>query len=262
MIDIAQVSVQASEALVEHIAPLKLHLYTDFISATQDGCSLVVLLKDDQLSLASAELGENSALTIDFISGRLAHRRIFGGGRNQEICRAIGLNRNPNLSIVDATSGLGRDAFVLAVNGASVTGFEKNPLLASMLSWSLQQAKDSPQAETDCDLMAALNRLSFICADSSQALKAGSFDVVYLDPMFPQREKSAKVKKDMQILHLLLSNDRVEEKDLFDSAWSAANARLVIKRPVNAPLYAQQKPHHQVSSKNLRYDVYVKKAIT
>lgn len=261
MISIGQISSLASEPLVSHIAPLALPNYSEFGASVEDGHSLVLIADGDNLGLAGAELGEKAPLAIDFVGGKLGHRRQFGGGRNQDICRAVGLNRNADISIGDATAGLGRDAFVMALQGATVSAHEKNPVLASMLSWSLAQARGVAGEEKDQPLEEALNRLCFLEKDSSSELLPQSFDVIYMDPMFPDRDKSAKVKKEMQILHQLLSEDEGNEETLFDSCWSAASARLVVKRPIKAPMFAQREPHHQIRGKTVRYDVYVKRAL-
>ena len=191
----------------------------------------------------------------------MGHRRAFGAGKKQDICRAVGLNRTNNLSIVDATAGLGRDAFVLACHGAQVTAYEVDAVLSSMLSWSLARAKEFSVEQNDVDLIESLKRLHFAQMDSSSDLAASSFDVVYLDPMFPHRDKSAKVKKEMQILQQLLLNTASNPEQLFKSCWQAAKSRLVIKRPSKALPFADQKPTHQIVGKSIRYDVYVKAAL-
>ena len=262
MISIGQVCSQASESLASHIASLELQDYSGFTASVAAGHSLILIGEGNNLGLASAELGEKSLLEIDFVGGSLGHRRQFGGGRNQDICRAVGLNRNPDISVGDATAGLGRDAFVMALQGAHVSAHEKNPILISMLTWSLMRAIEVADQDKDqLVLRGALNRLRFLEADSSSELLKQSFDVVYLDPMFPDRDKSAKVKKEMQILHQLLSEDASSDQELFESCWSAANARLVVKRPAKAPMFAQREPHHQIMGKAIRYDVYVKRAL-
>jgi 16S rRNA (guanine1516-N2)-methyltransferase len=81
-------------------------------------------------------------------------------------------------------------------------------------------------------------------------------DVIYLDPMFPERKKSALVKKDMQILQRLLGK---EEKDaaLLETALNCARERVVVKRPINAPCLTGAKPATSILSKKTRYDIYL-----
>lgn len=262
MISIAQISSGASEPLARHLIRLELPQYSEFSSAVEAGHSLVLMADGNELCLASVVLGEKSPLKIDFRGGKLGHRRHFGGGRNQDICRAVGLHQNQGISVADATAGLGRDAFVMAQQGAKVTARERNPILSTMLAWALKSAQSAANQESDEDLNAILSRLSISQADSIVELAPQSFDVVYLDPMFPERDKSAKVKKEMQILHQLLAEDGQNDEALFDSCWFAANARLVIKRPIKASFFAERNPHHQILGKSVRYDVYVKQALT
>ncbi len=261
MLGIAQISVNASPALIEHLKPLLLPDSPNFNHARSAGFSLALIAEQDNLSLVSTELGEKIRLEIDFFAGKLRHRRHFGGGRNQDLCRAIGLHRNTSLKVGDATAGLGRDAFIMALHGARLSAYEKNPILERMLAWSLQLACQEALACSDVELLEVLNRMSFHYADSSLRMSDLSFDVVYLDPMFPAREKSAKVKKEMQILHLLLAEDSYDEANLFASCWSAAQSRLVIKRPLKAPFFSGKPPNHQIVGKAIRFDVYVRKAL-
>lgn len=141
--------------------------------------------------------------------------------------------------------------------------------------------------------------MSLVVADSTSVFSEG-FDraagdegmrpaVVYLDPMFPHRKKSALVKKGMQMLQGLLGEEDErrrkgalggsladdgdgdsdsdsdadvreagrEERALFDVAMRLASRRVVVKRPVKGPAVTQRVvPSHSVVSKNARFDVY------
>ena len=81
-------------------------------------------------------------------------------------------------------------------------------------------------------------------------------DVVYLDPMFPERTKSAAVKKKFQLLHHLEQPCAAEET-LVEAALAARPRKVVIKRPVKGPLLAGVKPSYQLAGKAVRYDVLV-----
>lgn len=261
MTKICQISSEPTEELSLQIAPLELPLCGNYEDALDRGYRLILCADGAKLSLVSSNLGKQTRLEIDFAGGALDHRRHFGGGRNQDLCRAVGLNRQRDLQIADATAGLGRDAFILSLQGAQVTAFEKNPVLACLLARARLQGLEQASARSDNELLSVLNRLNFIYADSVSQLKPQIFDVVYLDPMFPHREKSAKVKKEMQILHELLEDDGADPQQFFASCWSAARSRLVIKRPAKAPLFSDEKPSHQIVGKAIRYDVYVKGAL-
>jgi len=74
--------------------------------------------------------------------------------------------------------------------------------------------------------------------------------------MYPERKKSALVKKDMQILHKLIGGSE-DEEDLLGTALRYAKRRVVVKRPLHAEQIAGIKPTMEISSKKTRFDVYV-----
>ena len=94
----------------------------------------------DGLQLAVIEPGAPGPTRVDFVHGAVAHRRQFGGGKGQMIARAIGIASGVRPTILDATAGLGRDAFVLASLGCAVTLIERHPLVAALLEDGLQRA--------------------------------------------------------------------------------------------------------------------------
>jgi hypothetical protein len=55
----------------------------------------------------------------------MAHRRKFGGGRGEAVAKAVGIKGDYLPDVVDATAGLGRDAFVLASVGCRVRMLER-----------------------------------------------------------------------------------------------------------------------------------------
>ena len=79
---------------------------------------------------------------------------------------------------------------------------------------------------------------------------------VYLDPMFPERTKSAAVKKKFQLLHHL-EQPCTDEESLVEAALAVHPRKVVIKRPVKGPLLAGVKPSYQLAGKAVRYDVLV-----
>ena len=81
-------------------------------------------------------------------------------------------------------------------------------------------------------------------------------DVVYLDPMFPGRSKSAAVKKKFQFLHRL-EMPCEDEMALLEAARAAHPRKIVIKRPVKGPHLAGVKPDYTLRGKAVRYDCIV-----
>lgn len=194
-------------------------------------------------------------LRVEFVDGALGHRRLYGGGRQQDLSRACGLHEHPQLSIVDATAGLGRDAFILATLGARVTLLERHPVIHPMLVDGWQRASRAA-ADADPELAAVLARMSIEALDARAWVPTGAApQVIYLDPMFPPRDKSAAVKADMQMLHALAGPD-TQAEGLLDWALATALCRVVVKRPRRAPPLNDRAPSHQLSGKRNRFDVY------
>ncbi len=184
--------------------------------------------------------------------------------KSEMIARACQLGEKPTL--IDATAGLGHDSLLMAHLGANVRLIERHPILFVLLEYA------KVQAERDPFLQATMQRIQLIHADSNcylneLAQKGEYLDVVYLDPMFPQRDqnqqaikKHAQVKKQMQLLHMLLPEDG--EIDLGDQLLDLAKKiakRVIVKRPRHAVYLAEQHPDHQWLGDACRFDAYFPK---
>ena len=190
---------------------------------------------------------------ISFIRGRLAHRRKYGGGRGQELARAIGLKKGRNPSVWDLTAGLGRDGFVLATLGCQVTLVERSFVLYELLRNALEHGM------LDEDVRPAIQRMQLVHADAMDYLRDHADDVpevIYLDPMYPHRGKSALVKKEMRFLRDLVGTDD-DAALVLQQSLPVARDRVVVKRPATASALPGPKPTTQVASKNTRYDIYI-----
>ena len=195
---------------------------------------------------------------VDFVGGKSGHRRKFGGGKGQDIAKAVGLNKGAKPSVLDATGGLGRDAFVLASLGCSVTLIERSPVIAALLQDGLNRAREHS------DTADIAGRMSLIKGDSQTVMEAKAsenqlVDVVFLDPMFPHRDKSALVKKEMRLFQDLLGSDP-DADELLEPALRLAEYRVVIKRPKGAPDLNHQEPTYRLTGKACRYDIHALKA--
>lgn len=190
---------------------------------------------------------------VDFVGGALGHRRRFGGGRGQPLARAVGMTHGQSPRILDATAGLGRDAFVLASLGSRVTLCERSPVLAALLDDGLRRAL------ADEATAAIARRMTLIAGDARHRLAQPdpAPQVVYLDPMYPPGKASVRVKKHMHALQQLLGPDRDSEQ-LFDYALNQATQRVVIKRPRRAGWLHGHQPTTSIESKKTRYDIYIK----
>lgn len=181
--------------------------------------------------------------------------------KSEMIARACHLSEKP--SLVDATAGLGHDSLLMAYLGANICLVERHPILFTLL----EDAKS--QAENDPFLAKVVARIDLIFSDSTVYLEQliqdkKVVDVVYLDPMFPQRDqhqqavkKKAQVKKQMQLLHLLLPEDG--EMDLGDHLLVLAQhiaKRVVVKRPRLAVFLNDQPTDYQWQGDACRFDAY------
>ncbi|MBE2169994.1 class I SAM-dependent methyltransferase [Cobetia sp. 2AS1] len=215
-----------------------------------------------RLVIAGDEREYGKPLCVDFVAGRADHRRRFGGGRNQLIARACGLNRGALPSIVDATAGLGRDAFVLASLGAPVLMIERVAATAAILVDGLTRA----QGCADDEIREIALRMQALHGDATRELGelVAQWDqppqVVHLDPMYPHRDKSALVKKEMRVFRALAGDD-ADAPALLEAALEVATHRVVVKRPRKAEPIGGLAPSHVVEEKTSRYDVYVKQAL-
>ena len=151
---------------------------------------------------------------------------------------------------VDATAGLGEDALLLAAAGFRVTLFEHDPVIAALLRDSLERAANDPA------LAEIVGRMELCEGDSIEALPRLSPDVVFLDPMFPARQKSALIKKKFQLLQQL-ERPCSDEDALLAAALQASPRKIVIKRPLKGPFLAGRKPDYSLAGKAVRYDCIV-----
>ncbi|TFH88634.1 rRNA methyltransferase [Billgrantia azerbaijanica] len=240
------------------LAPLAARLGVSH--GTAGAVDLALRRDGDRLVLAGDPTRYGAPLAVDFVAGRVAHRRRFGGGRGQLIARACGLGGGVTSSVVDATAGLGRDAFVLASLGVEVLMVERVAAIAALLEDGLARALADPGTA------AVARRLHLARGDATRELAAlvarGGVapQVIHLDPMFPHRDKSALVKKEMRLFRALAGDDG-DAPRLLEAALDVATHRVVVKRPRKAPPIAGPAPRHVLEGKTSRYDLYVHRSL-
>lgn len=199
---------------------------------------------------------EIAELIVDFVDGAVGHRFRSGEGRGNALAKAVGLVRGVTPEIVDATAGLGRDAFLLASLGAKVTLIERSQTMHDLLAAGLARAaaEGGRYAET-------VARMTLLHGDSCMLLPELKPQVVLVDPMHPPRGNTALVKKEMRQIREIVGTDPDAEK-LMLVALECAQNRVVLKWPRRAePMVGLRKPSHQILGKSTRYDVFVKAKI-
>lgn len=155
-------------------------------------------------------------------------------------------------TLLDATAGLGEDAFLLAAAGFVVSMYERNGQIAALLSDALDRAADIP-----C-LLGTVSRMTLTSGDSIAAMKSLQTppDVIYLDPMFPERKKSALVKKKFQLLQQLEMPCQ-DGEELLRAAIAAKPHKIVVKRPAKGPYLAGIRADYSLSGTSVRYDCLI-----
>lgn len=190
---------------------------------------------------------------IDFVGGKVGYRLRSREGRDQALLRAIGLKKGALLpTVVDATAGLGRDAFLMASHGVMVTMIERAPIMHAALGDAMARAQAAGDIYADI-----ISRMTLLHGDSITLLPTLSPDAVLVDPMHPPRGKSALVKKEMRILREVVGED-VDQIALMQAALGSGAKRVVLKWPQNAPpMPGIRAPSHSIDGKTTRYDVFM-----
>ena len=154
--------------------------------------------------------------------------------------------------IIDATAGMGEDSMILAAAGFEVYLFEYDPVIAALLKDALDRAMEIPE------LKEAAGRMHFTEGNSIDNMSKLEIapDVVLLDPMFPARQKSALVKRKIQLLQKL-EKPCSDENELLQAALNVKPGRIVIKRPLKGPFLGGMKPSYSLTGKAIRYDCIV-----
>lgn len=217
-----------------------------------ENAMMALVMTPERLELRKRDEPKLGGIYVDFVSGAMAHRRRFGGGRGEAVAKAVGIKGNYLPDVVDATAGLGRDAFVLAALGCRVRMLERHPVVAALLDDGLSRGY------RDAEIGGWLrDRLTLLHASSLAALATlqPKPDVVYLDPMYPHRQKSAMVKKEMRVFQTLVGADD-DADGLLEPARRLAKKRIVVKRPDYAPPLAGIATQSAVETKSHRFDIY------
>lgn len=192
-------------------------------------------------------------MVIDFSNPTLTYKRLQGGGFGVPVAKACGVKQSFKPVLIDATAGLGEDGFLLASLGCHVHMIERHPEVSKSLREGLKQGLENPEISGIIQNISLYegSALEWIPKIASQY----KIDVIYLDPMFPHRQKSALVKKDMRDLRELVGDD-VDSDLLLPLALKYAK-RIVVKRPKGAPFLNQQVTKNQILGQRGRFDIYL-----
>jgi 16S rRNA (guanine1516-N2)-methyltransferase len=197
---------------------------------------------------------------IDFLSGKMLHRARQASLRKEALARALGCHPREGRVIIDATAGLGRDSFILASLGFKMVLLERSPIVYALLYDALNRARHDPRTCRAADE----TKMQLVLAESTQWLAQSPppscADIIYLDPMFAEKQKSASSKKEISLLRDLLgTGDEQANHELLKAALACAANRVVVKRHrLAASLTVDGKgPHFNLKGKSCRFDVYL-----
>jgi 16S rRNA (guanine1516-N2)-methyltransferase len=230
---------------------VKLLSYLDVTDPYQIEFPFVFVYQGAHAEIIQTGKGAPGPVTASFLQGKTTHRLKFGGGKGQMIAKAVGLNKGVSPTILDATAGLAQDAFVLASLGCDITLLERSPIIAELVAVALNESQETEIADITSHMkLIAVNACEWLTVQTDKIA-----DVIYLDPMYPHRDKTALVKKEMRLFHTLVG-ESVDDADLLEAALQKARYRVVVKRPRKGDTIQGQQPAHQILGKSCRYDIY------
>jgi 16S rRNA (guanine1516-N2)-methyltransferase len=223
----------------------KVQQWFDFLTKNQFDASS--LQKIDMKSGAPVIFDKvGNKFCIDFVSDRQNYHKKKGSLKTEMISKAMGAGRY-GLTVLDLSAGLGIDAVFLAQMGYSVTAVERHPLIYLALTEALIRC---PELKLRVEFGEA----------SSYLKKARSADVIYFDPMFPQKAKSALPRQEMVFFKNLVGADEDADEVLAAALKNSGSKRVVVKRPLKAPPLVGPKVQSKVEGKLIRFDIYGVKA--
>lgn len=208
------------------------------------------LARDEQGYYLDDIFSRQKPLRANFIEPALLTRLGRAGKKSELVARAV--RSESGLRVLDCTAGLARDSLILAYLGCQVTLCERSPVMQCLLADALERAQDHEM------LGPAVSRMTLVPSDAISMLDSGiEHDVVYLDPMFPEKEGSAAVRGSMQYLQRFLGVDEDTDR-LLETALYMHCDRVVLKRPAKGGTLHSELPEpiHVFKNRNSRFEVY------
>lgn len=225
-------------------------------ATTSLNCDFFLRFERRGLTLSLNEPSAPGGLCIDFSDSDLT-RRAHDKLKQQNLCKAAGFKGSQPLRILDATAGLGKDAWLLANAGATVLMLERSSVVFALLQDGIARGRTRGTEKSSILERMQLKHTDFL--HPAEALP--KFDVVYLDPMFPPSSKTARAKKEMYLLQRLLGENSCDEQSLLTKARAIAQKRVVVKRAKLSPYLAKVKPDIEFKGSSNRFDVYLNTAL-
>lgn len=250
------IAVAPSDPFLEEEAAILAHkLNIPLVGPKDTSLPILLVLTGERLEARHVGPGSPGPIYVDLAGPSMTYRRQRGGGRQQALAKAIGLKKGRTPIIFDATAGLGRDSFILASLGCTVLMAERSPILFALLEDGLKRASQNPETQKVVN-----ERMNLIAGNAIEIMQQGKLpltpEVIYLDPMYPERDKTALVKKEMRLLRDVVGKDD-DAPELLSAARTIAPLRIVVKRPRKAPAIEGPLPRYTLLGKSSRFDIYL-----
>lgn len=232
------------------------------VATPADHTGLLLFYQNQRLCLGIAGDNSSGTICVDFTDPKLNFRRQQPLSR-ESVVKAVGgcvkQSASTQQHLIDATAGLGLDSFILAAAGWQVSMIEQSPVIHALLRDGLAHARRTAGLDQagNPGLAEVLDRMHLLPPEDSLGLLATlpPARVIYLDPMFPERGKAARVKKNRFLLQQLHGEEAAGD-GLLDLAMKLA-PKVVVKRPRLAPPLDNKKASASLSGKTSRFDIYV-----
>ena len=207
-------------------------------------------------------------LLLDFELLSYRQRLLRGGRQKEPVARAVMNGLEDGALVFDATAGLGRESMILAHAGAKVVSFERQLPIWIILNDALKRAQGSRFFPFTLPVLSPIGTikdysLALAGTDNHSLTLANDLnnarpEVIYYDPMFPERENSAQVKKDMFVFQQVIGEDK-DIIEFLELSLELAVKRVVLKRPSYAPplAVAGLERSYFVDGGQCRFDCYV-----
>lgn len=188
---------------------------------------VLISFDDNKAGMRLLLQSKMNPLVLDFEQLAYSQRLLRGGRQKEPVARAVLTGIEDGELVFDATAGLGRESMILAHAGARVVSFERQLPIWIILSDALARARSSRFFPFT---LPTLQKRGTIADYEGQEQP----QVIYYDPMFPERDKSAQVKKDMYLFQQVIGEDQ-DTLEFLKLALDKAAKRVVVKRPSIAP---------------------------
>ena len=220
---------RASDALIEATKREAVSYGATYVDRKKRSVALLTKTYECPLFIRGAhrlEYVEPQSLTPFFFHPDTAMFRIKGErkGIADELLAALQLHRGDR--VLDCTLGRGSDSIVIAAavgEKGEVVGVEKKRAIAYVVQEGLQTYVSSDEQVNE-----AMRRVKVVQQDAVDYLRKqpdGSFDVIYIDPMF---EQTVEASSNFSSLREVATNDRLTEEWIRE-AVRVAKKRVVLK---------------------------------